>query len=165
MSGPRVTSGKDSEQIVGTPPEFVAAIERRFGPIAWDLAALASNRVRQVPWYGPGSPHGENALDPLTCWHADLNGGLGFLNPGFANAGKWAERCASESRCGARVALLTPLSSDNWARDFVHGHAQVEGLNPRVKFVGHKTAFPKCLMLSMYGPGFAIGFEIWRWKP
>jgi hypothetical protein len=43
MSGPRVTSGEDSRQDYGTPPNLLAAIERRFGRIEFDLAAHAAN--------------------------------------------------------------------------------------------------------------------------
>lgn len=43
MSGPRVTSGVDSQQDYKTPADFMAALARRFGPICFDLAAHAGN--------------------------------------------------------------------------------------------------------------------------
>lgn len=45
VSGPRVTSGTDSKQDFGTPKVFLDAVEKRFGPIAIDLAAHSGNKV------------------------------------------------------------------------------------------------------------------------
>jgi hypothetical protein len=161
MSEPEQKPGK-SEQIVGTPPEFIDAVEHRFGSIGFDLAALSSNRVRQVGWYGPGSPICADAFAAKT-WKSPV-GGISWLNPGFGDIARWAARAKAEGEAGARIALLVPLSSSNWARDYVHGHAQVEALNPRLKFVGHAIGFPKDLMLVLHGPGFTPGFNVWQWK-
>jgi hypothetical protein len=152
-----------SEQVVGTPTEFIDAVEHRFGPILLDVAALSSNRVRQVRWFGPGSSYGEDAF-AAPSWKAVL-GGISWLNPGFDDIARWVARAKAEGEAGARIALLVPLSSSNWAAEFVHGHAQVEALNPRLRFVGHTQVFPKDLMLALYGPGFAVGFHVWQWKP
>ncbi|MES1164173.1 MAG: DNA N-6-adenine-methyltransferase [Verrucomicrobiota bacterium] len=160
MSEPTQKPGQ-SEQIVGTPPQFIDAVERQFGPITWDLAALSSNRVRQVGWFGPGSPDGEDAL--VQPWHNHTRG-LQWLNPGFGKIGQWAAKCREEGAKGASIAMLVPLSSSNWARDYVHGRALVLGLNPRLKFIGHRIVFPKDLMLCLYGPGFTPGFTIWQWN-
>lgn len=151
-----------SEQVVGTPPEFIDAVEHRFGPIGLDLAALSSNRVRRVPWYGPGSPDWEDAF-AAPSWKAP-GGLLSWLNPGFEDIERWAARAKIEGEAGALIAMLVPLSSSNWARDYVHGHAMVEGLNPRLRFVGHKSLYPKDLMLVLYGPGYEVGFGVWQWK-
>lgn len=43
MGGPRITSGSDSEQDQKTPPDFMAAVTGRWGPICFDLAAHAGN--------------------------------------------------------------------------------------------------------------------------
>lgn len=43
MSGPRITTGVDSQQDQKTPADFMAAIARRFGPICFDLAAHVGN--------------------------------------------------------------------------------------------------------------------------
>lgn len=160
MSEPAQKPGQ-SEQTVGTPPEFIDAVERRFGPITFDLAATKTNRVRQVPWYGPGSPDGENAL--VKPWN-QLPSGLLWLNPPFEDIAPWARKCRMMGEHGARIAFLVPLSSGNWARDHVHGHGQVEALNPRLRFIGHKSLYPKDLMLVLHGPGFTVGFNVWRWK-
>ena len=150
-----------SEQTVGTPPELLTAMERRGWDTAFDLAATEQNRVRQVPWFGPGSPHGEDSL--AQDWHK-LDGLL-WCNPPFARIVNWVRKAAHEGDLGARVALLVPLSSGNWADEFVHGVAEVWALNPRLTFVGHKSPYPKDMMLCLYGHDRKIGFGIWRWKP
>lgn len=43
MGGPRVTSGSESAQDQQTPAAFMAAVRKRFGPWAMDLAAHAGN--------------------------------------------------------------------------------------------------------------------------
>ncbi len=43
MAGPRVSSGVDSKQDYQTPKELMAAVEKRFGKVQFDLAAVAAN--------------------------------------------------------------------------------------------------------------------------
>lgn len=150
MSGPRVTSGKGSEQSVGTPREFLDAVERRFGIITLDLAADENNRVcdawisketdsLSVPWTSPG---------------------LLWVNPPYSKIEPWARKCAG-AKC--LVALLVPASvGTNWFSDYVYRHAYVLFLHPRVTFVGHKKPYPRDLMLAVYG--YSRGFECWNWK-
>lgn len=45
--GPRVTSGEESKQDYATPDDFIKAVESRFGPIQFDLAAHASNKKHE----------------------------------------------------------------------------------------------------------------------
>lgn len=47
MSGPRVTSGTDSQQDYGTPADFLKSVVERFGPIQFDLAAHKSNKKHE----------------------------------------------------------------------------------------------------------------------
>lgn len=165
MSGPRVTSGRDSEQIVCTPRELLDAVEARFGKLDFDLAATESNNVvgddRGDSHFGPGSLWASDALSADADW--EITGNL-WLNPPFGNIAPWAKKCAetplSDDR---RIFLLVPLTMANWACDYVHGRALVLGLNPRVMFVGHRTAFPKDLMIAVYGE-IDVGFKPWRWK-
>lgn len=49
MSGPRITSGIDSQQDCQTPADFMARVREKFGPICFDLAAHAGNK--QHPRY------------------------------------------------------------------------------------------------------------------
>lgn len=149
-----------SKQDVGTQPEFLRAVERRFGPIRWDLAAHRDNHV--VPQYlGPGSTHGEDSLK--VSWH--LLGGLLFLNPEFSDIDPWAEKCAAEGARGARVKMLVPASiGTDWFREHVHHKALWLALSPRLTFVGHKDPYPRDLILCCYGPWVAPGFDCWRWR-
>jgi len=53
MSGPRVTSGSDSKQDYQTPDDFLrGAVEKRFGPIQFDLAAHAGN-AKHARYFAP----------------------------------------------------------------------------------------------------------------
>lgn len=164
MSGPRVTSGVDSEQVVGTPRELLAAVEARFGALDFDLAATRDNSVvggDGDSHFGPGSALANDSL--LADW-SQVDGNL-FLNPPFKKIKAWAKKCA-ETPAGPttrRIFFLVPLTTANWACDYVHGKAMVLGLAPRVKFVGHKTAFPKDLVIAVYG--LPPGFEAWQWAP
>jgi len=150
-----------SVQEVGTPPEFLDAVERRFGEIAWDLAANGENHV--VPgWCGPGS---EYQPDSLLCDWAGHRPGLLWLNPPYGEIGKWAAKCAEQSAAGAcRIAFLVPASvGTNWFAAHVDRKALVLFLSPRLTFVGHTQSYPKDLMLAVYGE--PPGYECWRWKP
>jgi hypothetical protein len=52
MSEASVSKGAASEQDAATPSEFMAAIERRFGPVQFDLAAHAGNR-KHARYFAP----------------------------------------------------------------------------------------------------------------
>lgn len=52
MSGPRVTSGYDSQQDCATPDDFMAAVQMKFGPISFDLAAHAGNK-KHARYFAP----------------------------------------------------------------------------------------------------------------
>lgn len=156
MSGPRVTSGKDSVQEVRTPPEFLAAVSARFGRIGFDLSADSTNHVTDE-WFGPGSML---ANDSLTADWTQVDGLL-WLNPPFAKMMKWVAKCAAH-RDTNRIALLAPAAvGSNWFRNYVDGLALVLFTSPRLKFVGHRHPFPKDLMLAIYGE--KPGYECWRW--
>lgn len=148
-----------SVQEVGTPPEFLRAVEERFGPICFDLAANWSNHVHRL-WYGPGGL-AVDALSPPVEWDTP---GLQWLNPPYANIGDWAKKCASYEGTGALIAMLIPAAiGTNYFREYIHGKALVLALSPRLTFVGHTQSYPKDLILCVYGK--APGFDCWRWKP
>ncbi len=156
MSEPKQKPGK-SEQTVCTPDDFLAAFKLRFGPITWDLAATPENSVAGMAFhYGPESIHGEDAFEQ--CWE-HRTGNL-WLNPPFGDIAPWAAKAFGS---GALVNLLVPLSSANWARDWVWGNAMVYPLNPRLVFKGHAASYPKDMMLVRYGTG-EVGCSLWRWK-
>lgn len=150
-----------SKQDYQTPPEFLDAVRRRFGPITWDLAAHEGNHVCPN-WFGPGGTK-QDALNPLGFWR-DIPGLL-WLNPPYADIGLWAMRCTQESKQGARIAFLVPASvGSNWFRDFVFEKSLVLFLNPRLSFDG-KHPYPKDCLLAIYGvKAWELRCDIWNWK-
>ena len=159
---PRQKPG-ESVQEVGTPRDFLDAVEKRFGLIGLDLAANADNHI--VPlWLGPGSPlhGGEDALAPSVSWSGRS---LRFLNPPFGDIEPCAAKCATE-RHHAFVGMLVPASiGADWFREHVHGKAFWLALSPRIKFVGHLAPFPRDLIFCLYGPlVVASGYDCWRWR-
>ncbi|MCL2777747.1 MAG: phage N-6-adenine-methyltransferase [Polyangiaceae bacterium] len=143
-----------SEQDVETPPELIAAVERRFGPIETDLAATKENK--KGPFFV--TPEEDSlSLD----WDKVVSHHIAWLNPPYGNIAPWARKCA-EYQGEGRIALLVPASvGSEWYARYVDGRALVLSLRPRVKFVGHKQPFPKDLILAVYGE--KPGFEPWRW--
>jgi DNA (cytosine-5)-methyltransferase 1 len=155
----RVTSGAGSKQTYGTPADFIAAVERRFGKIGFDLAADASN-AKASRYY----TEQDNALTAHNPWHDVALGRLCWLNPPFADIAPWAEKCAEESKRGARIAFLVPASvGSRWFATHVFGKARVHFLLSRLCFDG-KNVFPKDCMLCLFGPDVEPGIELWDWR-
>lgn len=157
---PRQKPG-ESEQVVGTPVEFVRAIVGRFWPIDIDLAAKKENAVCPC-WLGPGGEF-EDAL--VVPWHRLPDVQFAYLNPPYADIRPWAEKCVVESNLGLPIAFLTPASVDaSWYREVVKPNAFVLTLLPRLKFIGHDAQYPKGLFLSIFTPGGFVGADDWHWK-
>ncbi len=156
-----------SEQVVSTPRDFIAAVQARFGPLVFDLAATRANSVCLGDYLGPGSSFVEDAFTPGFSW-AGLganNPGYSWLNPEYANIGPWAERCVTESAKGLHVLMLAPAAvGSEWFNAHVRPNAYVFELTPRLKFVGHAHAYPKDLILACFGPERFVGRASWRWK-
>jgi phage N-6-adenine-methyltransferase len=154
LTGPSMRRGK-SKQNYQTPPDFISAVEKRFGMITFDLAADADNCVT--------GEHFDVEQDSLAQdW--TKHDGLLWLNPPFADLAPWAARCAAFAGPSTRILLLTPASiGSNWFADHVHGKALVLALSPRLQFVGAADPYPRDLILSCYGFGVA-GFDVWRWR-
>lgn len=153
-TGPSINRGR-SKQDVGTPADFIEAVERRFGRITFDLAASAENTK------GPAFFTKEDDT-LIQTWPL---AGVNWLNPEFSDIAPYARKCAvvAEVHAGL-ILLLTPASiGANWFADHVNGKAYVLGLSPRLTFEGSTDPYPKDLMLSVYGYGFR-GFDTWRWK-
>lgn len=147
-----------SEQSVGTPWEFIRAVEARFGPIVCDLAADRFNAKCDVCL--------TEQDDSLSIpWAERFPRGLLYLNPPFNNISLWAAKCAEESkrRLGF-ITLLVPASIGSvWYGHHVLHQAISIGLSPRMTFEGHTQPYPKDLMLCVYGHGLH-GHQTWRWK-
>jgi phage N-6-adenine-methyltransferase len=156
-TGPSVNRGR-SKQDYGTPWEFIHAVEKRFGPIVWDLAAHAGN-AKHANFYSTV----ENTL--IQPWAKAHPTGNLWLNPEFSDIAPYAQKCALESasRHGF-IFLLTPASiGTDWFASHVNRKALVLGLSPRMTFEGTTDPYPKDLSLSVFGYGLH-GFDTWRWK-
>lgn len=154
----------ESKQDYATPPEFIAALERRFGAIHVDLAASEENK-RALFCY----TEQDDALSrPRGEWAERIDSGNAFLNPPFGNIPKFVERCALEATHlvgGARILVLVPASFGAvWWQRFVHPCAYALGLLGRMTFVGEIHPFPKDLALLIYTAVPMPGYSHWRWK-
>lgn len=155
-----------SKQDFETPPDFLAALEARWGRVDFDLACREDNcKANSDAGYGGGYfwPKYDSLDQPWAHDHRDQNL---WLNPEFGNIEPFAAKCAFEGpmmRRG-RIFLLTPASiGTNWFAKHVNGRAMVLGISPRITFVGAAQGYPKDLMLSIFAPGMN-GFDTWRWK-
>jgi phage N-6-adenine-methyltransferase len=153
-----------SKQDVETPPDLIAAVERRFGKLAVDLAATPENaKAPRYIWTEQDSltADWESLMD---CEEPDQCGPR-WLNPPFGKIEPWAAKCAAAPPClWSPILLLVPASvGAGWWWRHVHEKARVLFLAPRVKFVGHSQAFPKDLALCVYCTD-PPGYETWRWK-
>jgi hypothetical protein len=181
MSEPIQKPGR-SKQDYGTQPELIRAVELKFGPLAWDLAASAGNAK------APNFITKEQ--DTFTvAWHRLV--GLQWLNPEFgqpehpckANCKKkrcgergwhtsvylpgcedFMRKALAESPRGARIITLTPAAvGSDWHKNYVHNKAFVNFLNGRLTFEGETTPYPKDCMISAFGFG-RVGYDVWDWR-
>lgn len=181
-TGPTI-SRHQSEQSVGTPWEFIHAVEAKFGPLSWDLAADAQNT--KAPCY-----ISEETNSFQVPWHQLSPFGLNWLNPPFSDITPWARKCAVEAQLGAEILLLVPASvGADWYWDWVEPYADVYSVG-RIAFIGshatygprHSRAgqlkcksaecegcspYPKDLILAHYHqlhPSGPQRIQRWRWK-
>jgi phage N-6-adenine-methyltransferase len=153
VAGPTIKRGR-SKQDHPTPPEFIRAVEQKFGKLDIDLAANKENA--KAPRF---ISEEQNSL--TTNW-AQL-GGLLWLNPPFAHIEPWAAKCRMAAENGARILLLTPASVGSvWFGSHILGRAMVFSLFPRISFDGI-APYPKDCMLSVFWGG-VCGFDMWKWK-
>lgn len=132
-----------------TPPECFIALHAEFG---FELDAAANAEDHLLPdWFGPGSPHAEDAL--AVQWDS----GTIFVNPPYSktlvnayNTGRikvdgqwvehekdpakaltfeiesWAKKCWAEAQTGATIVGLFPFAPQtDWYRKYVMGHPDV----------------------------------------
>lgn len=152
MAGAAFNRGA-SRQDYATPPEFIDAVEKRFGSMHYDLAASARNA--KAPAFFT------EEQDSLSQDWTSLVGRL-WLNPPFAKIEPWARKCAASYRPHNRIFLLTPASiGAEWYATHVIPHARIYALVGRLCFDG-KNPFPKDCTLALFGAG--RGLEIWRWR-
>jgi site-specific DNA-methyltransferase (adenine-specific) len=145
-------SGKQDWQ---TPPEFLDAVEGRFGPIGYDLAASEGQQV--CPCYF--TPDDDSLTQDWT-W---LPANVAWLNPPFADIRPWVAKAAECAELARWTLVLVPASvGTGWWRDHVLGKCMAFGV-PRMTFVGASAPYPKDLALLAYGYG-VNGFGHWDWR-
>lgn len=151
-----ISTGKDSKQDVGTPRDFLDAVEARFGKIAFDLAASVDNAV--VPHYF------DKETDSLKQDWSKLDGLL-WLNPEFAEIEPWVQK-AAETQFQHRFLCLLPSGfRTGWYRRWCKNRCHTYILEGYFKFVGHKLAFPKDLMLLEYPlRNNQPLYDLWNWR-
>jgi hypothetical protein len=125
-----------------------------------DLACTRANCKAPTGYY---FDEGEDAF--ARDWSKDYPTGNLWLNPPFADIGRWAEKCAWHGvRRHGLIFLLTPASiGTDWFAARVWGNARVLGVRPRLTFEGTSDPYPKDLMLSIFGKA-TDGFGLWQWK-
>lgn len=112
-----------------TPPEFIDAVSRRFGPPGWDLAASHGDEIDLVAGYF--TPE-EDSL--AQCWRSLPSVcAVAWLNPPFRNIRPWVRKLDEECQDLRRwTLLLVPASmGSGWWRDHVLGKCMVFGI-PRL---------------------------------
>lgn len=157
-----------SKQNYRTPPEFLLAVEKRFGKIAIDLACgydpdLGYSNTVAARFFD------ERDGDSLKqdWWVEDHETALMWLNPPYADITPWARKCSVEVNRGCEILFLVPASvGANWFWDYVAPYADVYCLQPRLSFDG-KHPYPKDLILAHYWKRNSSDTYItnWRWKP
>lgn len=174
MSEPAQKPGK-SKQDYQTPPSFLEAIARQFGPIDLDLACRLDNMVAP---YGIAHDQGLDALeqdwaDP-TYWSKSGNVAVSgdhirvaYLNPPFSNIEPWAAKLETCRWLPRWTLMLVPYSaSSGWYVRHVMSKLMVYGI-PRLAFIGEggKTegVYPKDLCLIAAGHG-VNGQAFWDWR-
>ena len=156
-----------SKQDYRTPPEFIAAVKKRFGITEFECDLAADDDNALAPFYFTKE---DSAFDAPT-WN--FGPGWNWCNPEFSALKAWTYRASVERLAeGARTLMLLPASvGTNWWRDHVHGKAWVLMLNGRLKFVGCEDVYPKDCALLEYSPEASRrieqerhrSYEIWTW--
>lgn len=160
----RVSSGTDSKQDYETPAVFMAACEKRFGKISFDLAATPIN-TKSPNFFDFSKGQDAFKLD----WPRE---GLCWLNPPYSarddspyGLRDWTKRCKEQAALGTSLLFLVPAAvGSNWFRDNVASAADVYLLNGRIAFVGATDPYTKDLMLCHYSADpLPAKISIWRW--
>lgn len=171
-TGPTINRGKGNNN-AATPWKFIKAVENKFGPLGWDLAASKEN---SKVGFGHYFNEVDNAL--VRSWSGLKLKELAWLNPPFTNITPWAKKCAEEVQMGARILLLVPASMANWLWDWVVPFTDIYSVGRMVfddcydqqgKLI--TTVYPKDLFLCRYdwsagltGTGSPVDAKITRWR-
>jgi len=163
-----------SRQCYATPPEFIRAVEARFGVLDFDLAATEKNAKAERFFTKQ-----QNALKrqwickswpPIIC---DKDGYLRspkwrfWLNPPYAHLSPWFKKCVDEQNrltTGCFIVLVPASVGSDWFRKYVWNNASVYFLDGRICFIRNEP-YPKDLMLCIYrNRRRKTTVNIWEWK-
>lgn len=101
----------------------------------------------------------ENSL--VRPWHK--NYGWLWLNPPFCDIKPWAQKCVEESKKGAKIVMLTPIETTEWAQ-LCFSNADVRLLVGRLTFKPMTTCFPKPCMISIFDKSRVPSISLWDWR-
>lgn len=183
--GARISTGKNNKQDYATPADFMAAVVKRFEPIAFDLAAHASN-TKSPNYFAPATgPEGPLPWDPkayamdafdhswskLSCNTFCSMGfkGLLWLNCEFNDIPRWITRVKEESEKGANILALTPASVGSvWFDTLVATSANVYLFKPRIAFIPGEPYNKDCMLSHFVSPSDRNAMFpficTWDWK-
>ena len=144
-----------------TPRDFIAAVEAKFGPIAWDLAAQANTCKARDPLAYFDRAHDSLIQDWAAC------GTLGrtWLNPPFANLKPWLVKAHACRAISAPLVLLPASVCTEYFDAFVRWRAMVYEVTPRPfarevrdVILADFREVPAVL------PGGGVERRFWRWQ-
>lgn len=156
-----------------TPPEFIQAVESRFGKITIDVAATHENKV--VP----------SCLTPemdglkLPWFASNTENEIAWCNPGFSNMRAWVDKAIAEVSDARDVKsyktiLLLGLAapSTKWWLRIMGSRAtsNVIFLSPRVQFIPalgiKKSSNPRESALFVFTNQWNgnFSYSTWQWK-
>jgi phage N-6-adenine-methyltransferase len=154
-----------SKQAVRTPDDFFRAASERLGPFWIDLAATYRNRLRPLYYDRKQNALVQSWLYPVGRPRYSTDTDWAWCNPPFADIAPWARKGLIEAQGGAHIAMLLPAAvGSNWWKQYVHHQAKVLLLNGRLTFKGHRTCYPKDLVLVLFSPSVAFDYEVWTWR-
>jgi len=165
-----------SKQDYSTPIDFIKAVERRFGPLGFDLAATGNNTCadfffgppEEIAGYDVSNDKWSRGVDSLAQNWSKIRGKKTnlWLNPPFGHIEPWAKKCA-EYVGPHQILFLVPASvGAEWFAKWVFNCARIYFLVGRLSFDGI-APYPKDTILCQYSGNGAIKgpeVELWRWR-
>lgn len=125
----------------GTPEWLFENLDDLF---QFDLDAAANeHNYKCAKWFGPGSPHGEDAFEQE--WTGTV-----WLNPPYGRGvRKWVEKAYDSAENGATVVCLLPARTDTKWFQVCWRAAFVVFITGRLRFEGTEASapFPSCLVV------------------
>ena len=158
-----LTAGKESRQVVSTPPDLVNYVKSRW-PIVVDMAANMENAICPS-WVGESQ---NSLLVDWAEWLCSLTWPrpVGWLNPPFGKLGPWMAKSRAEALRGAHTVSLVPASIESgWFAEHIYqGPCTVYVLKGRLKFPGYANVAGQGHMLVDWHGGAWGGIHLLDWR-